>query len=50
MVGLISLARWFHPELFADVDPVVVHREMLQKFYGLELEGVWSYPDSRDSR
>ncbi len=50
VVGLISLARWFHPELFADVDPVVVHREMLQKFYGLELEGVWSYPDSRGSR
>lgn len=43
VIGLVTLAKWFHPELFSDVDPVAMHREMLQEFYGLELKGVWSY-------
>jgi len=46
MVGyLLYLARWFHPELFEDIDPDAVEREMLRKFYGLDLEGTWAYPE-----
>jgi len=46
MVGyLLYLARWFHPELFKDIDPAAVESEMLRKFYGLDLEGTWAYPE-----
>ncbi|MDD3710966.1 MAG: ABC transporter substrate-binding protein, partial [Methanothrix sp.] len=46
LVGyLLYLARWFHPELFMDIDPAAVEREMLRKFYGINLEGSWAYPE-----
>ena len=46
MVGyLLYLAKWFHPELFEDIDPAAVEKDMLQKFYGLDLEGSWAYPE-----
>ncbi|NPV52706.1 MAG: ABC transporter substrate-binding protein [Firmicutes bacterium] len=44
VVGHLYWAKWFHPRLFADIDPEAVHREMLKKFYGLDLEGTWVYP------
>ena len=44
VIGDLYLARWFHPNLFEDIDPEAVHRELLQKFLGLELEGVYFYP------
>lgn len=46
LVGyLLYLARWFHPDLFEDVDPAAVERELLQRFYGVDLEGIWTYPE-----
>jgi len=45
IIGLLYYAKWFHPELFKDIDPEAVHKEMLQKFYGMELEGTWVYPE-----
>ncbi|MCD6133587.1 MAG: ABC transporter substrate-binding protein, partial [Deltaproteobacteria bacterium] len=45
IIGLLYFAKWFHPELFKDIDPEAVHKEMLQKFYGMELEGTWVYPE-----
>ncbi|AEG15763.1 ABC-type transporter, periplasmic subunit [Desulfofundulus kuznetsovii DSM 6115] len=42
--GEYYVAKWLHPELFRDVNPEAVHREMLKKFYGEELKGVWVYP------
>ena len=44
VIGALYLAKLFHPELFEDIDPVSVHREMLKRFYGIELEGVYIYP------
>ena len=46
IIGLLYYAKWFHPDLFQDVDPEAVHREMLQRFLGLEFEGTWVYPYS----
>ncbi|MHC1594995.1 MAG: ABC transporter substrate-binding protein [Methanotrichaceae archaeon] len=43
VVGELYLAKWFHPALFEDIDPEAVHRDLVQKFYGLELEGVYAY-------
>ncbi len=44
VVGLCYLAKWLHPELFRDVNPEAVHREMLKKFYSDNLKGIWAYP------
>jgi len=44
VVGLLYFAKWFHPELFKDIDPAAVHREMLKRFYNLEVDGSWVYP------
>ncbi len=45
IVGLLYYAKWFHPDLFDNVDPKEVHEEMLQKYYDMELEGTWAYPE-----
>lgn len=45
VVGSLYFAKWFHPELFTDIDPEAVHKELLKKFYNLELEGTYVYPD-----
>ncbi len=43
-IGLLYVAKWLHPTLFADIDPAVVHEEMIQEFFEVELEGVYAYP------
>ncbi|MEM2280836.1 MAG: ABC transporter substrate-binding protein [Candidatus Bathyarchaeia archaeon] len=43
-VGLLYWAKWLHPEIFADIDPGAVHAQLVQKFFGLTLEGVYAYP------
>ncbi|HOI70234.1 MAG TPA: ABC transporter substrate-binding protein [Methanothrix sp.] len=46
LVGyLLYMGKWFHPDLFEDVDPAAVEKEMLEKFYGMEMEGTWAYPE-----
>lgn len=44
-VGLLYWAKWFHPELFKDINPSAVHKELLNKFYKLEPEGIFVYPE-----
>ena len=43
-IGLLYLAKWFHPDLFEDIDPVAVHEDMAQQFFGKSIEGVFAYP------
>jgi iron complex transport system substrate-binding protein len=43
-IGLLYLAKWFHPSLFEDIDPDAIHEEMIQTFFEVELEGVFAYP------
>jgi iron complex transport system substrate-binding protein len=38
IIGELYLAKCFNPDLFKDVDPEAVHRELVEKFYGLSLE------------
>ena len=45
IIGFLYCAKWFHSELFEDIDPEAIHKEMLQEFYGIELEGTWVYPE-----
>jgi len=49
LIGLCYLAKWFHPELFPDLDPKAVHQEYLTRFQGLDInldeKGVFVYPE-----
>ena len=38
------IAKWLHPELFDDIDPVDIHREWIETFLGIEYKGVYAYP------
>ena len=38
------VAKWLHPDLFEDMDPVAIHEEWLQEFLGVEFKGVYAYP------
>lgn len=44
VVALARMAKWFHPEKFADIDPTVIHKEYLRRFHGLSETGVQYYP------
>jgi len=44
IVGLLYKAKWFHPSLFEDIDPAAIHEQLVQEFFGIELEGVFAYP------
>ncbi len=47
-VGVPYVAKWFHPELFDDLDPQAHHQEYLDRFQGsdykLDDQGVFVYP------
>jgi iron complex transport system substrate-binding protein len=42
-------AKWFHPDLFKDIDPKAAHQEYLTRFQGLDYDldkhGVFVYPE-----
>jgi len=42
-------AKWFHPDLFKDLDPRAIHQEYLTEFQGLDIDldkqGVFTYPE-----
>jgi iron complex transport system substrate-binding protein len=49
VVGVAYWAKWFHPELFSDLDPQAIHQEYLTDFmridYDLSEHGVFVYPE-----
>ena len=46
-IGIGYMAKWFYPELFADLNPKAVHQEYLTRFQGLDIDldekGVFVY-------
>ena len=44
VVGWLQWAKWIQPSLFEDIDPAAVHADLLQQFFGVDLEGVYAYP------
>jgi iron complex transport system substrate-binding protein len=44
VVGWLQWAKWIQPNLFEDIDPAAVHAQLIQKFFSVDLEGVYSYP------
>ena len=48
VIGSLYLATWLYPDKFEDIKPEEVHKEMLEKFYGLDGKGIWTYvPNSK---
>ena len=56
VVGFSYMAKWFHPDLFEDLDPHAIHQEYLTEFQGLDFDvseqGIFvyhpeMYPDGR---
>lgn len=47
-VAILSLAKWFHPVLFADLDPQVYHQEYLDEIINIDFDlskhGAFFYP------
>jgi hypothetical protein len=37
-IGLLYMAKWFHPALFADIDPSAVHEQLIQQFFNITLD------------
>jgi iron complex transport system substrate-binding protein len=44
IIGIGYMAKWFHPDLFKNLDPEKLHREYLEKFQGIKYQGVYVYP------
>ncbi len=48
VVGVAYMAKWFHPELFEDLDPQAIHQQYLD-FMGIDYDpskhGVFAYPE-----
>jgi len=43
-IGHVCIAKWFHPELFGDLDPDAIHKAYFEEFFpGIELTGTWGY-------
>ena len=46
-LSIAYMAKWFHPELFEDLDPQAIHQEYLTEFQGLDIDlnekGVFVY-------
>ena len=49
IVAIAYQAKWFHPELFEDLDPEAIHQEHIDRFlriyYDLDKHGVFVYPE-----
>ncbi|MHC1687808.1 MAG: ABC transporter substrate-binding protein [Methanothrix sp.] len=49
-VGIAYVAKWLHPDLFEDLNPVSIHQEYLNRIgsnYNLTEHGVFIYPPSK---
>ena len=49
LLGIVYMGKWFHPDLFEDLDPKAIHQEYLTRFqhldYDLNKHGVFVYPE-----
>ena len=40
VIAVEALAKWLHPELFADIDPLRTRRELYERFMPIPMTGV----------
>lgn len=52
IITIAYIAKWLHPDLFADLDPNAVHQEYLDRFTSLDFDvkthGVFVYPPLKE--
>ena len=48
-VGVVYMVKWFHPELFEDLNPQEIHEEYLERFQDMPYRGVYIYPLPEES-
>ena len=52
VISLAYYAKWFHPDLFKDLDPQAIHQEYLNRFRCIDFNvyehGVFVYPPLKD--
>lgn len=46
IIGACYMAKWFHPELFEDLDPEKPNREYFEDWLGAPYQGIWAYPQA----
>lgn len=47
VVNMLYYAKWFHTDLFEDVDPRAVHEEIYEKYFDMEIERIHQvHPES----
>jgi iron complex transport system substrate-binding protein len=46
--SVVYLAKWFHPELFEDMDPEAIHQEYLEKYHIGSKDFTFVYPPMDD--
>jgi len=47
LVAMLYYAKWFHPDLFQDIDPRTVHEELLRKYFDMDIDSIYQvYPDA----
>ncbi len=44
LIGALHLAKAFHPDLMADIDPLETHRKLMDRFFGMEMDGCYFFP------
>jgi iron complex transport system substrate-binding protein len=49
IIGIAYMAKWMHPDLFADIDPEATNAEYLERFHGMPYRGVYVYPYPQES-
>ncbi|MHB1442423.1 MAG: ABC transporter substrate-binding protein [Candidatus Humimicrobiaceae bacterium] len=49
-VGLLYYAKWFHPDIFSDINPDVLHKKFIVDFFGTEewekINEIFVYPSN----
>ena len=52
-IAVAYMAKWFHPDIYGDLDPEAIHQEWLTEFQGLDYDlnehGVFVYPPLEES-
>ena len=44
IIGVLQLAKWFHPDIFPDISPEAYHKEFYERFMRLPFKGIHVYP------
>ncbi|HPE52203.1 MAG TPA: ABC transporter substrate-binding protein, partial [Methanothrix soehngenii] len=46
LVNMLYYAKWFHPDLFQNIEPRQVHESFLEKYFEMDIDGIYQvYPD-----